>query len=107
VLRSLADGDVERMALAGDNLHVDLDLSEANLPAGTRLVAGDVVLEVTDEPHRPCRSFVERFGATGAKKVARANRTGKRGRGVMARVVRAGTIRVGDTLEVERRPGER
>src|SRR4051812_39042880 len=29
--------DPDRRALTGDQLHLDLDLSEANLPAGTRL----------------------------------------------------------------------
>ena len=104
VLDSLCDGDEARALLAGDNLHVDLDLSEANLPVGTTLTMGETVLEVSSDPHRPCRSFVARFGATGAKKVARANRVGKRGRGVLTRVLHGGSIRVGDTIHV-RRPG--
>jgi len=102
VVRSLADGDEGKMALSGDNLQVDLDLCEANLPAGTRLLIGGAVLEVSTEPHRPCRQFVERFGATGAKKVARANRVGHRGRGLLCLVHREGTIRVGDEIRVER-----
>ena len=102
VVRSLAGGDEERMALAGDNLHVDLELSEDNLPPGTRLAIGDAVLEVSTDPHRPCRQFVERFGATAAKKVARASRLGRRGRGVLCRVQQAGTIRAGDAIQVQR-----
>jgi MOSC domain-containing protein YiiM len=102
VLRALTDGDPRRMALSGDNLQVDLDLSEANLPVGTRLAIGDALLEVTPDPHRPCRSFAERYGAIGAKRVTRANRKGLRGRGVLARVVRGGTVRVGDRISVER-----
>jgi len=104
VIDSLSEGDVERALLAGDNLHVDLDLSEGALPIGTTLTIGEVVLEVSDKPHRPCRHFVERFGAVAAKKVARANRVGKRGRGVMTSIVRGGTITVGDVIHV-RRPG--
>lgn len=102
VLRSLCGGDPERMALSGDNLQVDLDLSESNLPVGTRLEIGDALLEITPEPHRPCRHFHERFGAGGAKKVARANKTGHRGRGVLCRVLASGTVRVGDTISVRR-----
>jgi MOSC domain-containing protein YiiM len=102
VLGSLADGDAQRMALSGDNLHVDLELSEANLPVGTLLAIGGAVLRVSPVPHRPCRSFVERFGARAAKQVARAQRIGRRGRGVLCEVVRGGTIRVGDGIEVER-----
>ncbi len=101
-LRSLAGGDEEKMALSGDNLHVDLDLSEENLPIGTRLEIGSAVLEVSEVPHRPCRSFHERFGATAAKKVARGVRTGLRGRGVLCRVVTPGTIRVNDAIVVRR-----
>jgi MOSC domain-containing protein YiiM len=102
VLSSLAEGSEERMALSGDNLQVDLNLSEANLPIGTRLAIGDAVLEVSPDPHRPCRQFIERFGTTGAKKVARANRVGRRGRGLLCLVHREGTIHVGDEIRVER-----
>ena len=102
VLRSVCDGDEQRMSLAGDNLIVDLDLSEENLPVGTRLALGSALLEVSPEPHRPCRKFVQRFGANAAKKVARANRVGRRGRGVLCVVVRGGSVRVGDAIRVER-----
>jgi len=105
VIRSLCEGDEQRTPLSGDNLQVDLDLSEENLPAGTRLAVGEqVVLLVSPFPHRPCRSFVGRFGATAAKKVARANRRGLRGRGVLCTVERGGTVRRGDPIRVER-PG--
>jgi MOSC domain-containing protein YiiM len=102
VLRSVAEGE-SRMSLAGDNLIVDLDISEENLPPGTRLSIGDVELEISNDPHRPCGQFHARFGATSVKKIARANRTGKRGRGVLAEIVRAGTIRIGDKILVNYR----
>jgi MOSC domain-containing protein YiiM len=102
VLRAVADGDEQRMALSGDNLQVDLDLSEENLPPGTLLEIGGARLLVTDDPHRPCKLFVERFGALGAKRVARGTRTGWRARGVLCSVERAGAIRVGDAILVLR-----
>lgn len=102
VLRSLSEGDETKMALSGDQIQADLDLSEANLPPGTRLSIGTAVLEVTDLPHRPCKHFVERFGAIAAKKVARANRKGRRGRGVLCRIVTDGVIRDGDEIVVVR-----
>jgi hypothetical protein len=102
VLRSIGAHDAAKMALSGDNLQVDLDLSEANLPVGTRLVVGEAVLEISPKPHRPCRSFHARFGASAAQRVARANRRGRRGRGVLARIVQGGSIRVGDAIRVER-----
>lgn len=104
VLRAVAGDDPARLAPAGDNLVVDLDLSEANLPVGSLLTIGEVVLEVTPEPHRPCASFVERYGHLAAKRVARGTRTGRRTRGVLARVVVPGTLRVGASVHVKR-PG--
>ena len=38
----------DRWPLAGDQLFVDLDLSAANLPPGTRLALGSAVIEVTE-----------------------------------------------------------
>lgn len=105
VIDSLAGDDPERACLSGDNLHVDLDLTEENLPVGTLLTIGDCVLVVSDEPHRPCKLFHERFGASAVKKVARANRVGRRGRGVLTGVLTAGTIRAGDMIHVKR-PGQ-
>ena len=43
---TLLAGDIRRWAEAGDQLFVDLDLSEANVPPGTRLEIGTAVLEV-------------------------------------------------------------
>ncbi len=89
-------GDPDRRALAGDQLYVDLDLSVANLPAGTRLALGAAVIEVTDQPHRGCAKFRDRFGEDALRFVN--SRAGKelRLRGLNARVVVAGTVRPGD-----------
>ena len=54
--------DEARWPLAGDNLLVDLDLSEYNLPPGTRLAVGRALLEITDVPHKGCKKFAARFG---------------------------------------------
>ena len=49
-LRQIA-GDDDALCLAGDNLIVDLDLGEENLPAGARVEIGaDVVIEFSDLP---------------------------------------------------------
>ena len=103
LLRAISGGDEERGALSGDNLQVDLDLSQENLSVGTRLSIGEAVLEVSDVEHQPCSRFVERFGKTATKRVARANRLGLRGRGVLCHVRVQGEIRVGDQIIVERR----
>jgi MOSC domain-containing protein YiiM len=97
-LRQIA-GDDDRICLAGDNLIVDLDLSEANLPAGSRLAVGnEVVIEISDQSHTGCSKFQSRYG-----KEARSFANNKRGkslhlRGRYARIITGGTIRVGDSV---------
>ena len=93
---ALMAGDRERWPLAGDQLFVDLDLSEDNLPPGTRLGLGSAVVEVTSEPHTGCGKFVERFGLDAMKFVNSALGSRLRLRGLCARVVQPGAIRVGD-----------
>jgi hypothetical protein len=88
----------DRWPLAGDQLFVDLDLSDSNLPAGTRLTIGSAVIEVTPEPHTGCAKFVERFGVDAMKFVNSPSGRTLRLRGLNARVVQPGTIRVGDPV---------
>lgn len=96
--RLLAGDDPERRALAGDQLHVDLDLSHDNLPPGTRLAIGDAVIEVTDQPHTGCAKFAARYGAAALRFVNVGAGRDLRLRGLNARVVQPGTIRAGDTV---------
>jgi len=103
VLRSLAGDDPEQMARSGDNLHVDLDLTEANLPVGSLLELGEAQLEVSPQPHVPCEFFYERYGVSAVKKVLRANKRGRRGRGVLCMVVKPGEISVGGRIRILRR----
>jgi len=88
----------ERWALAGDQLFVDLDLSDENLPAGTRLALGSAVIEVTKQPHTGCSKFVERFGLDAVKFVNSDEGKRLHLRGINARVVLPGAIRVGDII---------
>ena len=85
-----------RWHLAGDQLFLDLDLSEGNLPAGTRLSLGSAVIEVTPPPHLGCQKFVARFGLDAMKFVNSPLGKQLHLRGVNAKVVQAGVIRVGD-----------
>jgi hypothetical protein len=86
----------DRWPLAGDQLYLDLDLTDENLPAGTRLVLGSAVIEVTAEPHTGCRKFSERFGVDATKFVNSKEGRRLHLRGINAKVVQSGTIRVGD-----------
>jgi MOSC domain-containing protein YiiM len=94
----------ERWPLAGDQLFVDLDLSEANLPPGTRLSVGPAVIEVTAEPHTGCGKFVSRFGVDAMKFVNAPLGRELRLRGLNARVVTGGTVRAGDAITKLPRP---
>jgi len=88
-----------RWPLAGDQLFIDMDLSEANLRSGTRLSLGSAVIEVTDQPHTGCGKFVERFGLDAMKFVNSTEHKALHLRGINARVVQPGTIRVGDVVK--------
>ncbi|HEV2764815.1 MAG TPA: hypothetical protein VGV38_17675 [Pyrinomonadaceae bacterium] len=89
----------ERWPLAGDQLYLDLDLSEENLPAGTRLALGTAVIEVTAEPHTGCKKFVSRFGLDALKFVNSPEGRRMRLRGLNAKVVKAGRVRVGQSAK--------
>jgi len=95
---ALVAGRTDRWGLAGDQLYVDLDLSYDNLPPGTRLAMGSAVIEVTDEPHRGCKKFAARFGRDALQFVNSATGRELNLRGVNAKVVVPGTVRVGDVV---------
>jgi MOSC domain-containing protein YiiM len=88
--------DRDRWPLAGDQLYIDLDLADENVPPGTQLEIGDAVIEVSAEPHLGCGKFVERFGVDAMKFVNSPLGRRLHLRGINARVVRAGAVRVGD-----------
>jgi hypothetical protein len=96
---ALVAQDKDRWKLAGDQLYIDMDLSKQNLPAGTRLEIGSAVLEVSPLPHTGCHKFVSRFGLDAMKFVN--SETGRELclRGINAKVVQAGIVRLGSTAK--------
>ena len=100
---ALIAGDKSSMQLAGDNLIVDFDLSEVNLPPGTRLRVGPTaIIELTDVPHVGCRKFSHRFGQEAREFVNSPLGTRWNLRGRYAQVVQAGMIHVEDGIETIR-----
>lgn len=92
------------MGLFGDNLVVNLDLSAESLPAGTRLRAGDALLEVTDEPHTGCKKYAARFGHAALKFISAKARQPLQLRGLHVRVIEDGDVWVGAPITVTARP---
>jgi hypothetical protein len=90
--------DRSRWPLAGDQLLVDMDLGEENLPAGTRLIVGEAELEVTALPHTGCAKFSARFGSDALRWINTPTGRSLRMRGMYVRVVRGGAFRVGDVV---------
>ena len=91
--------DEERWKLAGDQLFVDLNLSDENLPHGSKIQIGTAILEVTPQPHNGCKKFVERFGLDAMKFVN--SPVGKQFhlRGIYAKVIQSGMIQQGDLVK--------
>jgi MOSC domain-containing protein YiiM len=96
---SLIAQEQDRWALAGDQLFVDLDLSLSNTPPGTKLALGSAVIEVTSQPHTGCKKFADRFGPDALKFINSPLGKQLQLRGLNAKVVQPGMIRVGDMVQ--------
>lgn len=97
-LISLVAQTEERWSLAGDQLYVDFDLSEDNIPPGTRLAIGSAIVEVSAVPHTGCDKFSARFGVAALKFVNSPAGKLLHLRGINTRIVQPGIIRVGDII---------
>ena len=93
---NLIAGSRDRWPLAGDQLYVDLDLGVENLPPGSKLRLGEAVIEITALPHTGCKKYAQRFGAEALKFTAQPEGRRRNLRGIYARVVVPGVVRVGD-----------
>ncbi len=88
------------LSLFGDNLLLDLDLSAANLPIGSRVRVGEAILEVTPKPHNGCQKFRARFGPDALRFVSKPDLRHRNLRGIYMRVVQPGETAPGDPAEV-------
>ena len=104
VAELIANG--QPLTVFGDNLFVDLDISSANLPAGTRLRVGRATVEVTPLPHNGCAKFKGRFGSDAHRFVNAQPTRDQNLRGVYWRVVEPGEAAVGAPIEVLERGAE-
>ena len=97
-LMALLAGDKRHWPPAGDQLYVDFDLSADNAPPGTCIAIGAAVIQVTEPPHTGCKKFAGRYGLDALMFVNSPVGKHLRLRGINARVIRPGTIRVGDSV---------
>ncbi len=98
VAELIANG--QALALFGDALILELDLSAANLPAGSRVRVGGAILEVTPKPHNGCRKFQARFGDDALRFVSMKELRHRNLRGIYMRVAERGEVRTGDPVDV-------
>ena len=96
----LVEPDPRRWHLFGNNLVVDLDLSLANLPVGSRLQVGTGELEISAEKHTPCDRYQARFGEAAFTWASNPEVENRCLRGRLATVVRSGTVALGDAITV-------
>jgi hypothetical protein len=94
----LVAGEKRFWPLAGDQLFVDLDLSEENLIPGNKLAIGDTIIEISAHPHTGCHKFAARFGAAATKFVNSPLGRKLQLRGLNAKIVKAGVVRTGDAV---------
>ena len=95
---ALVAQEKSRWKLAGDQLYIDLDLSDDNLKPGSRLEIGEAIVEVTEIPHNGCKKFVNRFGLDAMKFVNSPIGKKLHLRGINAKVVKPGTVKTGDKV---------
>ena len=98
VAEIIANG--QPLTLFGDCLFLELDLSAANLPSGSRLQVGGAVLEVTPMPHNGCQKFRARFGDGALRFVSMRELRHRNLRGIYMRVAVGGEVKIGDPVDV-------
>lgn len=91
-------GDTANWPAAGNNFFVDIDMSPENLPPGSRLSLGSAEIEITAQPNKGCDLFIERYGRDACVFVNVGPGLAMRMRGLYARVIKDGDVRLGDTL---------
>jgi len=90
--------DMENSLHPGDPIIADMDLSEANMPVGTRLQAGTAVIEVTDAYNEACVKWKTRYGSDAKDWIVVPENRPLRLRGILCRIVQDGVVQATDSL---------
>lgn len=88
----------DRVDHPGDNIAVDMNLTEANLPVGSLLAAGTAILRVSAEPNEGCAKWKVRCGRAAYAWTTAAEHLPLRLRGLFCSVEQDGELRLGDLL---------
>ena len=91
-------GEKENWPPAGDNFFIDMDLTPANMPPGTRFAIGSAEFVVTELRHNGCQKFIDRYGRDACVFVNTGEGKIHRLRGIYARVTQDGIVNVGDAV---------
>lgn len=83
----------------GDPIVADIETSYDSLPVGTRLRAGNAVLEVSDAFNDGCVKWKVRYGAAAKDWLVTPENRPLRLRGLLCRIVQDGMVRLGDRLQ--------
>ncbi|MFY9209498.1 MAG: hypothetical protein WAO69_00035 [Aestuariivita sp.] len=86
------------IAHPGDNIVVDMNLTEENLPTGTLLQAGTAVLRVSDVPNEGCAKWKVRCGRAAYDWTSPPDRAHLRLRGLFCSIEQDGVVTLGDAL---------
>ena len=92
-------GEIKNWKAAGNNFFVDIDMSPENLPPGTRLRLGSAEIEISAQANKGCQKFIDRYGRDACVFVNVGPGWANRTRGLYARVIKNGEVRLGDMLQ--------
>lgn len=91
--------DRENAVHPGDPIVADMDMSEENLPVGTRLQAGTAVIEVSGVFNDGCVKWKVRYGADAKDWITMDGHPSLRLRGILCKVVQDGVVTINDRLK--------
>ena len=90
--------DRHRIVHPGDNIVVDMNLTEENLPTGTLLSVGTAILKISDVPNDGCAKWKVRQGRAAYDWTTAPERASLRLRGLFCQIIEDGKVSIGDVI---------
>lgn len=100
VMQCFTGSQPEAVFRCGDNLYLDLNLTERYLRVGAQVRVGQAILEISDIMNDACGKFSQRFGKQSFAFVRSEENEALRLRGCFARIIRSGTVQAGDAVSL-------